>query len=693
METEEAEALGSNPILLKEEGSQNQTPTLTQPHRDEVQGDAHDTVVHDPTPGFDAINGLDGDDLIFCDEAFASDLPDFRCLSSPSPISAASQPPKSLPTTTSTPSSSSSSSSSSAPSSTWPFLRASDSGPRSLPGCSPETTMQPQPSIPDQVADTDTQVYLNLLDTGGVDEFDLSAPWDSAELFPLTLDESGACTNQPFNFDLPCPGIEETNNNGALEGGQKEEGGDDLAQFFLEWLKNNKDAISPEDLRSIRLKKSTVECAARRLGADRRGRMQLVKLILSWVQNHHLQRKKARLQEADQPHANANSNAWLNHTPAFNQVVPVDSVQNSNPNLNMDFDMGHTTSGCNSWFQPTNSYNFPPSCTTNTSAAGNSQLFLPVSELHATDPKMYSWDQGFNTAFQSYPMTYQAGLQATQYNATPVSPLYQQVQGVSSMASATREARKKRMARQRRVLSLQQNRALGQSDNPVQCGFVGQGNNGNRHWAFWSSLAMNHQQGTGMMDLTLLPGGSRSASQTKQTMQGSGQHIRSMLRPGISTSERRQVLKSQDKNLRFLLQKVLKQSDVGSLGRIVLPKKEAEVHLPELDSRDGITIPMEDIGTSRIWNMRYRFWPNNKSRMYLLENTGDFVRSNGLEEGDFIVIYSDVKSGKYMIRGVKVKQPQEKGREKVEDKRVDSGKKKEESASTSGHLTEVKAAN
>ncbi|XP_066311582.1 regulatory protein viviparous-1-like [Miscanthus floridulus] len=111
------------------------------------------------------------------------------------------------------------------------------------------------------------------------------------------------------------------------------------------------------------------------------------------------------------------------------------------------------------------------------------------------------------------------------------------------------------------------------------------------------------------------------------------------------------------KNLRFLLQKVLKQSDVGSLGRIVLPKKEAEVHLPELKSRDGISIPMEDIGTSRVWNMRYRFWPNNKSRMYLLENTGEFVRSNELQEGDFIVIYSDVKSGKYLIRGVKVRLP------------------------------------
>lgn len=94
-----------------------------------------------------------------------------------------------------------------------------------------------------------------------------------------------------------------------------------------------------------------------------------------------------------------------------------------------------------------------------------------------------------------------------------------------------------------------------------------------------------------------------------------------------------------EKNLKFLLQKVLKQSDVGSLGRIVLPKvikplnfltlnlllvygrthiciyarllcmeqKEAEMHLPELDARDGISIAMEDIGTSQVWNMRYRY--------------------------------------------------------------------------------------
>lgn len=28
--------------------------------------------------------------------------------------------------------------------------------------------------------------------------------------------------------------------------------------------------------------------------------------------------------------------------------------------------------------------------------------------------------------------------------------------------------------------------------------------------------------------------------------------------------------------------------------------------------------------------------------------SGDFVRANGLQEGDFIVIYSDVKCGKYV---------------------------------------------
>lgn len=38
----------------------------------------------------------------------------------------------------------------------------------------------------------------------------------------------------------------------------------------------------------------------------------------------------------------------------------------------------------------------------------------------------------------------------------------------------------------------------------------------------------------------------------------------------------------------------------------------------------------------------------NLSWIYYYVVEGDFVRANGLQEGDFIVIYSDVKCNKYV---------------------------------------------
>ncbi|XP_039117440.1 B3 domain-containing protein LFL1-like isoform X2 [Dioscorea cayenensis subsp. rotundata] len=93
--------------------------------------------------------------------------------------------------------------------------------------------------------------------------------------------------------------------------------------------------------------------------------------------------------------------------------------------------------------------------------------------------------------------------------------------------------------------------------------------------------------------------------------------------------------------LRFVLQKELKNSDVGSLGRIVLPKREAETRLPSLVARGGISLMMEDIHTKQVWAFKYRFWPNNKSRMYILENAGDFIKKHGLQPGDVIMIYKN----------------------------------------------------
>ncbi|KAG0486819.1 hypothetical protein HPP92_008914 [Vanilla planifolia] len=43
------------------------------------------------------------------------------------------------------------------------------------------------------------------------------------------------------------------------------------------------------------------------------------------------------------------------------------------------------------------------------------------------------------------------------------------------------------------------------------------------------------------------------------------------------------------------------------------------------------------------------FWPNNKSRMYILENTGEFVRSHDLHLGDFIMLFKDDEKDRYVI--------------------------------------------
>ncbi|XP_024401493.1 B3 domain-containing protein VP1 [Physcomitrium patens] len=109
---------------------------------------------------------------------------------------------------------------------------------------------------------------------------------------------------------------------------------------------------------------------------------------------------------------------------------------------------------------------------------------------------------------------------------------------------------------------------------------------------------------------------------------------------------------SDPKMLTFLLQKELRPSDVGNLGRIILPKKEAEAHLPILALREGILLQMEDFDSGHCWKIRYRFWPNNKSRMYLLENTGEFVKSHRLEEGDLLVLYK-IQEGNYVLRAQK----------------------------------------
>ncbi|XP_047967601.1 B3 domain-containing transcription factor ABI3-like isoform X2 [Salvia hispanica] len=342
------------------------------------------------------------------------------------------------------------------------------------------------------------------------------------------------------------------------------QGNSELAMIFFEWLKQNKDHISAEDMRSIKLKRSTVESASKRLGTTKEGKKQLLKLILDWVEQYQLHKK------AQSPsHPN----------PSF--------IYNPHPNTTQ-------------WMQP----EVDP-------------MHGVVNGIPCQYPQVIeqapSWSLSQSLYGNPYVMHGSNGERSMRLGS-----------------SATREARKMRMARQQRSLYSHQSHRLNQLQNRLNDPRLGDDGASPGDLGYWS-----------------LDASSRMAAATQPN---SNRQPQRQAAAAVSASNRQQQQGwKTEKNLKCLLQKVLKQSDVGNLGRIVLPKKEAESHLPELETRDGISIAMEDIGTSRVWNMRYR--------MYLLENTGDFVRVNELQEGDFIVIYSDTKCGKYMIRGVKVQQP------------------------------------
>ncbi|XP_044462744.1 B3 domain-containing transcription factor LEC2-like isoform X2 [Mangifera indica] len=102
-----------------------------------------------------------------------------------------------------------------------------------------------------------------------------------------------------------------------------------------------------------------------------------------------------------------------------------------------------------------------------------------------------------------------------------------------------------------------------------------------------------------------------------------------------------------NKRLRVLLKKELKNSDVGSLGRIVLPKREAEENLPILSDKEGIQVVMRDAFSEQFWTLKFKYWCNNRSRMYVLENTGEFVRQNRLQIGDSLTLYEDENKSLY----------------------------------------------
>ncbi|KAI3667808.1 hypothetical protein L6452_42877 [Arctium lappa] len=85
-----------------------------------------------------------------------------------------------------------------------------------------------------------------------------------------------------------------------------------------------------------------------------------------------------------------------------------------------------------------------------------------------------------------------------------------------------------------------------------------------------------------------------------------------------------------------LFEKILSASDAGRIGRLVLPKACAEAYFPPINQSEGLPIKIRDI-KGKEWTFQFRFWPNNNSRMYVLEGVTPCIQNMQLQAGDTVI--------------------------------------------------------
>ncbi|KAL0351194.1 UNVERIFIED_CONTAM: B3 domain-containing transcription factor FUS3 [Sesamum radiatum] len=104
--------------------------------------------------------------------------------------------------------------------------------------------------------------------------------------------------------------------------------------------------------------------------------------------------------------------------------------------------------------------------------------------------------------------------------------------------------------------------------------------------------------------------------------------------------------------LSYLFKKQLKNSDVSALRRMVLPKRDAEIHLPVLEAKEGISISMLDMDGIHEWWFKFRILYVLLKRSFFT-SSGDFVYTHGLVPDDYILVYQNVEDGRYVIEARK----------------------------------------
>ncbi|GAA0140865.1 hypothetical protein LIER_02137 [Lithospermum erythrorhizon] len=121
--------------------------------------------------------------------------------------------------------------------------------------------------------------------------------------------------------------------------------------------------------------------------------------------------------------------------------------------------------------------------------------------------------------------------------------------------------------------------------------------------------------------------------------------------PRITDQELQQISGHLNSTIVPLFEKILSASDAGRIGRLVLPKACAEAYFPHINNSDGIPIRVQDI-TGKEWTFQFRFWPNNNSRMYVLEGVTPCIQNMQLEAGD-TVTFSRIEPGKKLVIGAR----------------------------------------
>ncbi|OVA06066.1 B3 DNA binding domain [Macleaya cordata] len=126
--------------------------------------------------------------------------------------------------------------------------------------------------------------------------------------------------------------------------------------------------------------------------------------------------------------------------------------------------------------------------------------------------------------------------------------------------------------------------------------------------------------------------------------------------PKITDQELQQIAGDSNSTIVPLFEKVLSASDAGRIGRLVLPKACAEAYFPRISQPEGLPIRIQDV-KGKDWVFQFRFWPNNNSRMYVLEGVTPCIQSMQLQAGDTVTFSRIDPEGKLLMGFRKASNP------------------------------------